>query len=165
MAASDSPMVQRLFEGAKIVGDLWRKGERCLTAGWAVKGFEGAESCEDQFDADELCKCGVKATRFCKAKVQWMVLAMAEPRDIVTGEFGFALTMKRSEWDASGLTLTWNVPEIGALKIGVKGALTMKELQGLMDEPLAARATLQLIRAFPGAKVEFEKGDEAPVKA
>jgi len=163
MAITDKPTAERLLEGAKTVGALWRAGERCQTTGWAVKGLENAESCEDQFDPDELCKCGVKATRFCKAKVQWMLLAMAEPREIATGEFGFALTMKGSEWDASGLSLIWKVADVGDLKIGKKGALTMKELKELMAEPLAATATLRLIRAFPGAKVEFEKEEKAPV--
>lgn len=162
MAAIDKPTAERLRDGAKTIGNLWRAGERCRTAGWAVKGLADAESCEDQFDPDELCKCGAKATRFCKAKVQWMLLAMAEPRDIVVGEYGFALTMSGSEWDLSGLLLGWDVPEVGVLKIGVKGALSMKELKGLMAEPLGARTTLRLIKAFPGAKVEFEKEEEAP---
>jgi hypothetical protein len=92
-----------------------------------------------------------------------MLLAMAEPREIVTGEFGLALTMTGSEWDASGLTLIWDVPEVGALKIGRKGALSMKELKGLMAEPQSGRTTLRLIKAFPFAKVEFEKEEELSV--
>lgn len=159
MSVAERPTAERLLDGAKQIGAYYRAGDRCATMGWAVKGLEGAESCEAQLDADELCKCGKKSTRFCKAKVKWLIVAMMEPREIQMGEYGLALTMSGAEWDATGLSLIWEPPEIGTTKVGPKSGISMKMLRELGIEPMSGITTLKLMRAFPGAKMEFEKSE------
>lgn len=164
MSLEERPIRERLLEGAKQIGAYYRAGDRCQTMGWAVKAMEGAESCEAQVDPEELCKCGPKATRFCKAKVKWIILAMTEPRDIEVGDLGLALTMSGNEWDATGLTLLWSAP-FGKFKVGgKKGMATFRDLKELMPDPLSGVTTLKLLVAFDGSKMEFEKREEKKEK-
>ena len=131
--------------------------------GWRVTPIPGAESCEVQIEPEELCKCGAKATRFCRAKVKWLHLALCEPRDIQSGEYGLAWTMSSVEWDATGLKLLWDPPEIGVIKVGKKAEVTMADLLALSADPMSGRTTLTLMKKFPGAKMEFEKPKDVDV--
>lgn len=155
--AEERSTSERLLEGAKAIGEYFRAGRRCATMGWGIKLAEGAESCEVQIEPEELCKCGAKATVFCKAKLKWLMLALVEPREIVAGDYGLALTMSGDEWDATGLILQWDEPGIGKVRIGPKTGVTMKILKELMADPLSGRTSLRLKVAFPGSTVEFEK--------
>lgn len=160
MTVIERPTSERLLDGARQIGNFFRAGERCQTMGWMIKFAEGAESCEVLLEPQELCKCGAKATRFCKAKVKWLMLCLEESREIFAGEFGLAWTMMGKEWDATGLTLSWEVPEIGVVMVGPKSGITMKNLIELGADPLSGRTTLKLMKSFPGAKMEFEKVEE-----
>jgi len=155
----EKPTSERLLEGAKAIGNYYRAGARCATMGWQIKLVEGAESCEVLIDPEELCKCGNKATVFCKAKVKWLMLALIEPREIVGGEFGLALTMSGNEWDATGLILKWEAPMVGPIRIGPKTGVTMKNLKDLMGDPISGQTSLKLMVAFPGATMEFEAAE------
>lgn len=157
MSVAERPTAERLLDGATQIGAFYRAGDRCATMGWSVKPVPGAESCEVQIEPEELCRCGAKSTRFCKAKVKWLHLALAEPRDICSGDYGLALTMSGKEWDATSLSLVWDAPEIGNVKVGKKADVTMADLLALGVDPMSGRTTLILMKKFPGAKMEFEK--------
>ena len=157
MSIAERPTAERLLDGATQIGAFYRAGDRCATMGWRINAMEGAESCEAQIDPEDLCKCGAKSTRFCKAKVKWLIIALTEPRDIEVGEVGLAWTMSGKEWDATGLTLVWEAPEIGNVKVGKKADVTMADLLALSADPTSGRTTLTLMKKFPGAKMEFEK--------
>jgi len=159
MSVLEKPTSERLLEGAKQIGNYYRAGGRCKTMGWNIKLAEDAESCEVLLTLEDLCQCGSKETIFCKAKVKWLLLALVEPREIVPGEFGLALTMTGKEWDATGLTLTWMSSEIGEVKVGPKSGITMKSLRELGANPESGLTTLKLMKAFPGSKMEFEKSE------
>src|SRR4029077_15169460 len=152
MSVAERPTAERLLDGATQIGAFYRAGDRCATMGWRVEPVPGAESCEVQIEPEDLCKCGVKATRFCSAKVKGLHLALCEPRDIQSGEFGLAWTMSGKEWDAPGLALLWDPPEIGVMKVGKRADVTMADLNALSVDPMSGRTTLILLKKFPGAK-------------
>src|SRR5262245_42643405 len=127
MSVTERPTRERLLDGARKIGAMVRAGDRCATAGWHLKSLDKAAPGEVDFGEGDICRCKDKATRFCRAKVQWVMLAIAESvaqpdgeRVIVAGDYGFALTMSGKEWDATGLTLTWELAGVGKVKIGAK---------------------------------------------
>lgn len=134
----------RMLKGARLIGDFWRAGDRCAE-GWRT--FE--------VDADPAyaagCACGERSTRFCKAKRQWLVLAKQGGRDLSPDPFGLALAMTASEWDATGLTMRVEFPEVGTVAVGAKGSIPMKELAKLTTETLPP--ILLLFKNFPGSQV------------
>ena len=78
------PLV-RLRLGAKVLGDFWRKGYRCVS-GWAT-------SCADEPEA---------RTHFCKAKAQWADLASSIGRCLdEESKYGVVEAMRASEFEAS----------------------------------------------------------------
>lgn len=159
MSLTERPTLERLLDGARKIGAIWRLGDRCATTGWAVKSIDTADPDGVEFGLEDLCRCKEKATRFCKAKVQWIMLALTE-REIVTGDYGFVLTMSGKEWDATGLTLGWQLEGVGKLKVGIKTGLTMKDLIILGHDPVSAIVPLKLMHAFKDSKLEFEKPKE-----
>jgi hypothetical protein len=136
MSVEEKTLEERLMKGARIIGELWRLKERC------PKGF-----------APEECACE-KKTRFCKAKAQWLGLAFADARESVEGEYDLALMMKGLEWDATGLTLKWDLEGVGLIHVGSKGNLKMADLLALMENPESARSVLGLMKSFPGSQVQ-----------
>jgi hypothetical protein len=151
MSVETKTVEERLMKGARIIGELWRLKERC------PKGF-----------AAEECVCE-KKTRFCKAKSQWLDLALIDAREPIEGEYDLALMMKGLEWDATGLTLKWDLEGVGLINVGTKGNLKMADLIALMENPESARSVLGLMKSFPGSQVQsitapqpIEAGIEIP---
>ncbi len=141
----DQSTKSRLLRGAKVLGDFWRGGERCAS-GWN-------SDCPDELE---------KRSKFCKANMKWIELAIEEAREIGDGEeYGIILGMRASELEASGLTLEIEHPEHGRIKIGPKGTLSIAEISKLVTAPDAVGGVLKLLKVFPGAKVTETKEPEA----
>jgi len=137
---------QRLANGARVLGKMWLDGERC------PKGWKSTE-----------CECTPKS-RFCKAKAQWIDLALQDGRMIEEGDYGLPLMMTASEWDNSGLTLKIEIPEVGVVGVGPKGSISMMELEKITPETMPS--ILKIFKFFPGAKVTDEVfGSTKPVDA
>lgn len=134
-AVKDLPLAERLVRGASVMGRLWREGKKCERI-WA-------------FD----CNCDeAKKTDFCKAKAQWTKLYLEGGREIdFGGDFGIIEAMTSGELNASGLTLTLDVPEIGKVKVGPKGDLPWADFCRLGAEVLPT--VMKVLKAFPGSKV------------
>jgi hypothetical protein len=147
------PAAERLLKGAAVLGTLWRKNVRCPEA-W--KSHE--------------CKCEPK-TEFCKARSLWLNLLVQE---IVAGsrdpgmvgeagadtvrwdddsEFAMVLMMTSAEFEASGLTLHLDFPEIGVVKVGPKGTIPWKAFREKTKNANDIKLVLKVLRDFPGAKV------------
>jgi hypothetical protein len=141
-----TPVADRLKRGAAMLGELWRKGIRCSEE-WSVL-------CPD---ADPTliaeCFCETKTT-FCHAKIQWLKLAMDSGREIVDGEFGLILAMNGSEWDASGLTVKFDIPGVGIHGIGPAGVMGRQDILKLCEAPDTLGSILNMMKSFPGMKVE-----------
>lgn len=140
------PVEIRLVNGAKVLGQLYRAGGRC-EEGWA-------------------CGCSRKISKFCIAKGQWLALAIQASRPLPDQDGPFALIemMTPAEFDASGLTLTVELPEIGTVKIGPKGQMSMADLLTLAANPESAKGTFKVLQGFPGSRVveiEEPKKEEA----
>lgn len=144
-AVSEKPLNERLLEGARVLGALFRSGQKCK-GGFRLVADDGAPDCPCQ-----------APTKFCKAKIQWALLALSAERDLEEGEYGLILTMRLSELEASGFTVTFEFPETGALKAGPKGACTTRDLVELWKDPESAGHVLRLMARFPGSKMEFPK--------
>jgi hypothetical protein len=149
------PVSERLKRGAAILGDLWRKGVHCNEE-WGVLCPE-----EDPFKAVD-CFCDPK-TPFCKAKKQWLDMASREGRDLVQGPFGLMITMEGSEWDASGLSVKFDFPDVGAHLIGPKGIMGRQDMIKLTESPDALASIVRMMKAFPGMKVEEVSNPAEPV--
>lgn len=151
MADKERTIPERLLDGARTLGKLWREA-KCATAGWSVRKTPGG-------NGFEACSCEPK-TRFCKAKMQWLKLAAEEPREIVEGDYGLVFgTMKGLEWDATGLTLHWELEGVGTVKVGPKGGLNMRLLMDLRRDPASAVAAMKVMMKFPNSKMEFETAE------
>jgi hypothetical protein len=143
VSIDEIPIAERVLNGAKLLGQLWRAGERCAS-GWSLGKEAG-------------CSCGEAGTKFCKARELWVSLAVIDGRDPLEGEFALALMMKASEWDATGLVMTAEPSQIGLVTIGPKPAseVTMLELASLARSPDSAGGILKLMRKFPGSVMDL----------
>lgn len=94
-----------------------------------------------------------------------MLLALEAEREIEEGDFGLALMMTVSEWDATGLVMQVEIPGTGKFRIGKEAEGTMTELSNLSDNPESAKSVLLLLKSFPGAKMEFPKDPDEIVAA
>lgn len=137
-----SDLTPRLRKGAQMLGALWRSNQRC-TFGWDVAGHE---------DLLILCDCKTE-TRFCKAKRQWVTLAMTG-RKLVVGEYGMAFMMDEVEWDETGLSLRIEVDGKLEVKVGKAGQMKMADFAAISSDPETGRKMLGLLKAFPGSKVQ-----------
>ena len=155
MAENGRPLADRLLDGARTLGRFWREA-KCATGAWSVKRTADGKDFEP-------CACEPKA-RFCKAKMQWLKLAAEEPREIVEGGFGLALTMRGFEWDATGCTLHWELEGVGTVKVGPKGGTNMALLRELSADPSSALAVLKVMMKFPNSKMEFDTAEGAGAK-
>jgi len=154
---NDEPIKSRLLKGATLLGEIWRSGVRCAD-GWRVMAEDGGALAPDGF-----CRCPEKS-RFCKARGLWIEIAVADGRDVEPGEFGLALMMTASEWDASGLTLYLkDFAKIKDFAVGPKGQISMEELGKVAQVPDSLPSVLALMRRFPGSKaVEIEQASARP---
>lgn len=158
MNPMDRPIEERLLNGARTLGQFWRNNERCVTQGWSVKRAEGASG----VFIPEPCTCN-PTTRFCRAKIQWLTLAgTQEDREMVEGDHGLALSMWGREWDATGLTLSWDYLGMGVVRVGPKGGVDMTGLRKLGADPVSGCVTLKLMARFSGSKIAFEEVVKAP---
>lgn len=137
---------QRLKNGAKVLGKMWLDGIRCP---------EGWKSVE--------CGCNPKG-KFCKAKKQWVDLALQDGRMIEEGDFDLILMMTAEEWDNTGLTLKVEIPDTGTIGIGPKGSIGMVELAKVSSDTMPS--ILKVFKCFPGSRVTDEVfGTTKPVDA
>ncbi len=128
----------RLLVGAKVLGDLWRRGERCTTK-WGA-------SCSDS---------GGGKSNFCKAKLQWVTLALSCGSTIDhKSEYAVIESMMASEFDASRLTMTIKHPTHGQMRVGPKAPLALGDLTVLADAQEHVRGTIKVLEAFPGATID-----------
>lgn len=124
----------RLMKGAEILGNLWREGFRC------PEGWRAVE-----------CSCEPR-NKFCKAKKQWVDLALLDGRMLEEGDLGIPFMMTRAaEWDATGLKLRVDIKDHGEIYIGRGGAITMAELARTTPESLPS--ILKVMKCFPGSQV------------
>lgn len=147
MAIEDKPIGIRLVDGAGYLGKFWSAGDRCAK-GWGLDPQEGAEG------QSWICACPEKS-RFCKAKLLWVDLALKAGREPWTGEYGVAIMMERgSEWEATGLVITFDLGAAGRVRVGARprAEMTFKEL--LRIPPEEAERLLLLVRKFGGTVVD-----------
>jgi hypothetical protein len=145
----ERPLAQRLLAGAKVLGTLWKKKVRCKE-GWRIVWEDGHPD----------CPC-VPQGNFCKAKLQWVMLAIEAGRDLSEGPFGLIETMTVSEVDALGIPVGAAIEGVGPFRIGIGGNAEAKYLAELAKDPESANHIFALMKAFPGSKMEFQK---EPVK-
>lgn len=137
---SKLPLADRLVRGAAVLGRLWREEKRC-DLGLAF----------DCFCADE------KLSEFCRAKRQWTKLFCETGRDGIDfgpsdgNGFGVIEAMTSAELNASGLTLTLDMDQIGKVKVGPKGDLPWADFCKLGGEILPT--VMEVLKAFPGSRV------------
>lgn len=141
MPASET-VLERLRNGARIMGELWRAGQRC-TASWSASGE---------------CLCQKKST-FCKARRQWIDLMISEdgenPARAIEGDeedhpFAMFEAMLASELDATCLTITLD----NGVKIGPAGSTAVKfAVEISSGEAHGAGALAMLLRTFRGSKI------------
>lgn len=134
----------RLLKGCRVLGEFWRSGERC------PEGWKAVE-----------CSCE-KKSKFCKAKAQWIDLALKDGRMIEEGEYGLIMMMKASEWDATGLVMTVDISDVGPIKIGAKGNISMTELGKVTPETLPS--ILKIFKFFPDSQITESLVAAAPAR-
>lgn len=121
-------MKDRLRKGAKMLGNLWRSGDRCQN-GWMPA-----------------CNC-TESKQFCTVKRQWTALAekvgrVAEPDRMIFE------AMTAGELYETGLTIKLD----NGVELGPKG-IPLPEAAGFIAEPDSVPAVLKVLARFPGAKV------------
>lgn len=139
------PADRRLVNGAKLLGSLWRAGDRCMN-GWSVGCLDSAPS------------------GFCEAKAQWIELARETGRTISEEPFRLAVAMTDEELEATGMTLSIDIPEYGPVRLGPKGSMTPAQAAELAGRPAEFAAVMRVLGTFPGSKM-VEIGLEAPSQA
>lgn len=149
-------VAERLHKGAGILGKLWREGIHC-GEDWSVLCPE-----DNPFEATD-CFCEPK-TKFCTAKKQWLSLVMSDTRpgvegeygyrEIVQGPFGMIETMTGKEWDATGVTVKFDFPDIGIHGIGPAGIMPRADLVKLFEAPETLQSIIRMMKKFPGLKVQ-----------
>lgn len=133
--ADELPLPQRLLNGARVLGKLWKAGERCAN--------DWAGLCTDAADSRK---------RFCRAKLQWLTLAVGDPERDLSGveeEYGLILVMKASEFDATGLTMKLD----SGILIGPTGGLSAADAGKLGEDPSSLQSILKILQTFPKARV------------
>lgn len=143
---------ERLLAGAKILGNLWRRGIRCKN-GWDVSSTDLVTAA-----GITIFPCGcTPRTEFCKARIQWLSLSFMACREdvpIVEGLCGLFYSMSAKEWDATGLTATVESEKAGTLRIGSRGTISTAHLTKLSQDPASAVSIFSLTKAFPKARIE-----------
>jgi len=151
MPATEKPLKDRLLAGAKMLGELWGKGETCESGHWSL-----------------LCSCE-KPTKFCRAKKLWADLAKQDvgngrdwPCDEITeaGPFALVETMRLSEADAAGIQVAVMMRGGGRLAIGVGGQITFAEFAKQIKAPESAQGLFQVLTQFGGVVVDNILGEK-----
>jgi len=131
------PTSERLKNGARLLGSLWRSKQRCLN-GWSG-----------------LCGCQ-KKTRFCQAKAQWCQLKGTMPDwepPNSSDPYAVVEVMSIAEFEETGMTLAIEIPNLGTYKVGPKGSIKFKELMLLVTNPDNVSRVFRVIDSFPGSAV------------
>lgn len=133
-----TPVSERLKNGAKIMGGLWKDPAQRCPAGWSI----------------EICTCA-PLKKFCQGRLKWLTLAVEDGRDLEEGPYGLALAMTASEWDATGLTMKIEHAGIGMILVGSgQDSVTgMVDMGRMIDAPEVLASTLRVLKAFPKSKV------------
>lgn len=144
------PIPERLFNGVRLLGQLWRSGVRC-SAGWSA-------TCED----------GTKKTKFCGVKAQWCQMKAAQLAGLGkrVAEYTFAddplamiKVMGAAEIDALGFTVVFKIAGQGDAEhtigagTGKASSLKMADLVQLADKPDGAWSVFTLLGMMKGSKV------------
>ena len=130
---SDAPVPARLLNGARVLGKLWNEKTRCPN-GWAY--------CDDSADHER--------TTFCKAKYQWLKLAMgvrdavakSSREERVSDKF-IVSCMTDAELDASCITMKIEIPEVGLVALPRHDGQMSVELDGPTVGKRSRRHTIQ----------------------
>lgn len=147
--AEDRPTTERLAAGAKVLGNLWRRKERCKE-GWRVS----SEEVDGILHPD--CPCSPQ-TKFCVAKLQWTLLAIGAGREPSEGPFGLIEMMTVSELDLLGTPVNVEIGGVGAFRVGTGGNAAACDLIDLSKDAESAKHVLGIMKAFPGSKMSFQK--------
>lgn len=123
------PIPDRLKKGAEYLAKLWRENQRC-PLGWSTS-----------------CSC-VAPTPFCKAKLKWIGLAKEDKRAVLPSNdpYGLIGMMKVCEVEATGLTITIQMPAFGKVSFGPKGEFEARTLLDAYLEPDGITGLLKLIQ-------------------
>lgn len=133
-----APLPERLKNGAKKLGEIWKTPTERCSAGWSL----------------ESCACQ-PTKRFCNVRSLWITLAIEAGRDLEDDPFGLALAMTATEWDETGLVLKVAHPEIGELLVGSgpKRMTMMQDLLSLMSTPESLKDILMVMKTFENSRV------------
>lgn len=148
MSQKTLPLPERLKKGAGKLGEIWKILDQRCPAAWSL----------------DICTCQ-PVKRFCQGRLLWLTLAVEAGRDLQEDPYGLVLAMTASEWDATGLTMVVEHPDMGKLLIGSSGESVtgMVDMAKMMDAPEVLASTLRVLRAFPRSKVEGIQEAEAAV--
>jgi hypothetical protein len=147
--AEDRPTTERLAAGAKVLGSLWRRKDRCKE-GWRVSAGEVDGSWHSE------CACSPQS-KFCTAKLRWVMLAIGEGREPEEGPFGLIQMMTVGELDALGTPVNVEITGVGPFRVGTGGNAAARDLIDLSKDAESAKHVLGLMKAFPGSKMSFQK--------
>lgn len=142
------PLPERLKNGAKKLGQLWKIPEERCASGWSL----------------DPCTCQ-PTKKFCRAKELWLTLALEAGRDLDYDPFGLALAMTAAEWDETGLLLRMSHPEIGEVLVGSgpKKMTMMQDLLSLMRTPDSLKDILMVMKTFENSRVFGVEESATPV--
>lgn len=142
------PLPERLKNGAKKLGQLWKIQEERCASGWSL----------------DPCTCQ-PTKKFCRAKELWLTLALEAGRDLDYDPFGLALAMTAAEWDETGLLLRMSHPEIGEVLVGSgpKKMTMMQDLLSLMRTPDSLKDILMVMKTFENSRVFGVEESATPV--
>ncbi len=146
MTPESKSLSERLLDGARMLGALWRSKHRC-ELGWSLGPRDIVM---------EPCSCE-KKTKFCQGRHLFIILAFQNGQggDAEFGDYGLAFTlMSTAQWDATGLTMVVESEMAGALRIGQKSMISAVHLRKLSADPASAVSIFSLTRTFPKARVE-----------
>jgi hypothetical protein len=133
------PYPERLKNGAKILGQLWKDLDQRCPMAWSLDN----------------CTCQ-PLKKFCQGRLKWLTLAVEAGRELQEDQYGIVLTMTASEWDATGLTLKLDHPGVGMILVGSgsDSVTGMVDMAKMMDAPEVLESTLRVMKAFPRSKVD-----------
>lgn len=148
MNKSPLPLSERLKKGAGVLGQIWKDPTQRCVAGWSIDG----------------CTCEFP-NKFCKARIQWLTLAVEDGRELQEDPYGIALAMTASEWDSTLLSMKIEHPKVPPFFVGANqdSIMTMADMVKLMEEPDVLESMYYVLKAFPKAKVQgIEEAAVAP---
>jgi hypothetical protein len=140
----------RLLKGARLLGNLFRRGQM-TPCGWNLCG--SGIVC----DADRELLHGEE---WCRARRLFVRLALESGRTLIAGKYGLAESFTAQEFEASGVTLLVEIPELlevqpelGPIRVGgPKGEVSLRSIPSLGGIE-GLKSVVMVLRAFPGSAV------------